>query len=141
MSGGILFVRLLTKCSSFGVKSNFRLFYSSRTLLHVYNKTLCHSKLIDSLRHIFKQRLHYSKPIFNPSLVLAPICLALGGCHGNVVKCRHGNRSTRLNPLRSQYLRSGDRELQFDWWQLWDIISPDLLLLLLAVGVSYKLIN
>ncbi len=51
--------------------------------------------------------------------------------HRHTAHCKH----TPTLILRST-VRSHDKELRFDWWMLWDAVSPDLLLLSVAVIVS-----
>ncbi len=54
--------------------------------------------------------------------------------HRHAAHCK--NTPTLI--LRSTF-RSHDTELRFDWWMLWEAVSPDLLLLSVAVIVSQNL--
>ncbi len=70
------------------------------------------------------------------------VCASLAGyhvilrpaAHRHTAQCKH----TPTLILRSTF-KSHDKELRFDWWMLWDAVSPDLLLLSVAVIVSHNM--
>ena len=72
--------------------------------------------------------------------VIGPMGLAvLAGCHTNQlrVQCRASQQTPALL-RRSPRDLSHDQVLQFDWWKLWELVSPDIVLLVLAVAVSER---
>ena len=66
-----------------------------------------------------------------PSILLAPFLFLRKSIL--VSKCKDCPQSTRLDhiePIKKQ------EDVKFDWWQLWEVLSPDLVLLILAAAVS-----
>lgn len=64
-----------------------------------------------------------------PSILLAPFLFLRKSIL--VSKCKDYPQSTRLDhiePIKKQ------EDVKFDWWQLWEVLSPDLLLLILAAA-------
>ena len=66
------------------------------------------------------------------------VSATLAGYHVVVkpVICRHSASCKQGSVLIRTSLHKHDQELQFDWWMLWKFVSPDLLLLSVAVLVS-----
>ena len=66
------------------------------------------------------------------------VSASLAGYHVVVkpVACRHSAACKQNRVLVRTSLKSHDQELQFNWWILWEFVSPDLLLLSVAVLVS-----
>ena len=73
-----------------------------------------------------------------PALIGGPLGLALLSYHSNHqgVHCRANQTPALLR--RSARDLSHDQILQFDWWKLWELVSPDIALLALAIAVSAR---
>ena len=79
------------------------------------------------------------RQILRPSLFVVPFGIAVGR-HGNyIAKCRiKSTQSSRLSPIRSS--QESHDTVNFSWSLLWEIIAPDIIILILAAAVSYDCI-
>ena len=77
------------------------------------------------------------RQILRPSLFAVPFGIAVGR-HGNyIAKCRiKSTQSSRLSPIRSS--QESYDTVNFNWSLLWEIIAPDIIILILAAAVSYN---
>ena len=93
---------------------------------------------ITKYSHSFIFKSGTFRQILRPSLFVVPFGIAVGR-HGNyIAKCRiKSTQSSRLSPIRSQ--ESHDT-VNFNWSLLWEIIAPDIIILILAAAVSYNCI-
>ena len=97
------------------------------------------SKKINTFRVLLRkasisQNIHWLKyPI-----LIGPLGLTVLGCHGNYIAHCRIKSSSRSSAALNRTVRdlSHDQTLEFDWWKLWELVSPDLLLLVLAAAVS-----
>lgn len=78
-----------------------------------------------------------TRPFLKTSFLVVPLGLFLRGRHGNVAICRSASKN-RGNRLVSLMHGGVSKESGFDWWKLWNLISPDWIILLLAAMVTYN---
>lgn len=67
--------------------------------------------------------------------VIAPLGLLWISNHGSLIACCRASVSSRSPVISPRHEQSRDQLQQFDWWRLWRLVAPDLLLLVVAVTV------